>query len=409
MLNPKLIRQDFPIFTRAIHNKPLVYLDNASTTQKPASVLNALLDYYTEHNANIHRGIYTLSSEATAQYEGAREGFSSYINSKDPSTIVFVRNTTEAINLISRTWARRHIGEGDEIVISLMEHHSNLIPWQILADEKKAVLKFISITEDGRLNLEDTDNIITSRTKLVSITHMSNVFGSINPVKDLSVKAHRQGALILVDAAQSCGHMPIDVQDLDCDFMAFSLHKMLGPTGVGILYIRRELMDEMEPFLYGGDMIKQVWTDHAIYNDPPYKFEAGTPNIADVIASKAALDYLTTLGLENIKDYEAGLTAYCLDRLKKDTDIVIYGPKDAYLRGGVISFNYSDIHPHDVSQVLDYEGIAVRAGHHCCQPLMRYLNITGTVRASFYIYNTEEEVDILVSALSKAKDLFVTY
>jgi cysteine desulfurase/selenocysteine lyase len=406
MLDVQAIRRDFPILGRQVHGKPLVYLDNAATTQKPRAVIDALVHYYEHQNANIHRAIHTLGEEATAAYEGTRAKVSRFINAPRPENIVFTRSATEALNLMAYAWGRANVREGDEIVLSQMEHHSNMVPWQRLAQEVGAIVKYIGVTDEGTLDLNGLDDIITDKTKLVSVTQVSNAFGTINPLSKIIAAAHRRGALAVVDGAQSVPHMPVDVQAMDCDFLAFSAHKMLGPTGVGVLYARHELLEAMEPFQSGGEMISRVRLEGATWNDVPWKFEAGTPNIADVIAFSAALDYLSALGMDNVRAHEQEITAYALGRLRQVEDLTIYGPQDASQRGGVVSFNYPDIHAHDVGTILDREGVAIRAGHHCAQPLMRRFDMAGTARASFYIYNTQEEVDVLVQGIEKARAFF---
>lgn len=405
-IDVEAIRRDFPILNRQIRGKPLIYLDNAATSQKPACVIDALADYYTQYNANVHRGIHTLAEEATVAYEEARQKVARFIGAASPSSIVFTRNTSEAINLVAYTWGRTHLKKGDRILLTEMEHHSNLVPWQLLAKETGAELAFIGMFHDGTLNLDELEALIWKQTKLVCMTQMSNVLGTINPVKRIAEVAHKNGALILIDGAQSVPHLPVDVVDLDCDFLAFSSHKMLGPTGIGVLYGREELLEEMPPFLGGGEMIREVRFDRATWNDIPWKFEAGTPNIADAIAFGAAIDYLNGIGMARIREHEEGLTQYVLEAFYKLDDVTIYGPKDAHMRGGVIAFNYAGVHPHDLGTFLDNEGIAIRAGHHCAQPLMRRLGVVATARASFYLYNCEEEIDLLVGALKKAKRFF---
>jgi cysteine desulfurase/selenocysteine lyase len=406
VLDVQAIRRDFPILGRRVRGRPLVYLDNAATTQKPRAVIEALVRFYEEQNANIHRAIHTLGEEATAAYEETRTRVSRFINAPRPESIVFTRGTTEALNLVASAWGRANLREGDEVVLTEMEHHSNMVPWQRVAQEVGATVKYIGVTDEGTLDLDGLDDIITGRTRLVSVTHVSNAFGTINPLGKIVAAAHRRGALVVVDAAQSVPHMPVDVEAMDCDFLAFSAHKMLGPTGVGVLYARHELLEAMEPYQSGGEMIRRVRLEGATWNDVPWKFEAGTPNIADVIAFGAALDYLSALGMHNVRAHEQELTAYALDGLRQLEDIIIYGPQEASQRGGVISFNYPEIHPHDVGTILDREGVAIRAGHHCAQPLMRRFDITGTARASFYIYNTPEEVDALVEGIEKARAFF---
>ncbi len=406
MFNVASIREDFPILQRQVHGKPLVYLDNAATTQKPRAVIEALVHFYEHHNANIHRAIHALGEEATAAYEETRAKVSRFINAPGPECIIFTRNTTEAINLVAYAWGRENLHSGDEILLTEMEHHSNLVPWQRLAQETGATVKYIGVTDEGTLALDDLHSLIGERTKLVAVAHVSNALGTINPVEEIVGAAHRHGAVALVDGAQSAPHMPVDVQALDCDFYAFSAHKMLGPTGVGVLFGRYELLDAMQPFLTGGEMIRRVRLDGATFNDLPWKFEAGTPNIADVVAFSAALDYLTALGMANVRAHEEELTAYALRRLRQREELIVYGPLDASRRGGVVSFNYPDVHPHDVGTILDREGVAIRAGHHCAQPLMSRFGVAGTVRASFYIYNTLQEVDALLESIEKVRAFF---
>jgi len=407
MFDVQAIRRDFPILGRQVHGKPLVYLDNAATTQKPRAVIEALVHFYEHQNANIHRAIHTLGEEATAAYEETRAKVSRFINAPRPEAIVFTRSATEALNLVASAWGRANLREGDEIVLTQMEHHSNMVPWQRLAQEVGASVKYIGVTDDGTLDLDGLDDIITDRTKLVSVTQVSNAFGTINPLEKIIAAAHRRGALAVVDGAQSVPHMPVDVQAMDCDFLAFSGHKMLGPTGVGVLYARYDLLEAMEPYQSGGEMISRVRLEGATWNDVPWKFEAGTPNIAGVVAFSAALDYLSALGMDNVRAHERELTAYALGRIRQLKDIIVYGVQDASQRGGVVSFNYPDIHPHDVGTILDREGVAIRAGHHCAQPLMRRFDMAGTARASFYIYNTLAEVDALVAGIEKARAFFV--
>ena len=399
-------RRDFPILERSVHGRPLVYLDNAATTQKPRAVIDALVHYYENYNANIHRGIHALSEEATARYEEARLKVARFIGAPAAETIVFTRNTTESINLVAHAWGRKHLRAGDEVLLTVMEHHSNLIPWQLLVRDTGAKLRFVDIDDEGRLLWDDFERLLGPRTRLVSVTHMSNVLGTINPIKDIAELAHRQGALVLVDGAQSVPHLPVDVGALDCDFLAFSAHKMLGPTGVGVLYARPGLLEEMDPFLGGGEMIRRVLLEESTWNDVPWKFEAGTPNIADVIAFGAAIEYLQGLGMDAVRAHEREITAYALEALSAVPQVTIYGPRDAEARGGVVSFNLGDLHPHDLGTVLDRFGVAVRAGHHCAQPLMRRLGCVATARASFYVYNRLEEVDTLVEGVREADRFF---
>ncbi len=401
------IRKDFPILSRQIHGRQLVYLDNAATTQKPRQVIDALVHYYEHYNANIHRGLHTMAEEATAAYEHARVKAGRFINAVHPEQeIIFTRNTTEAINLVASAWGRKFLTPGDEIVFSAMEHHSNLVPWQLIAMATGAKLRFLEIDDGGKLMWDDIVAKIGERTKLVALTHMSNVLGTINPVKEIAALAHRFGALVLVDGAQSVPNMPVDVQELDCDFLAFSSHKMLGPTGVGVLHGKRDVLQSMDPFLGGGEMIKRVTYEASTYADLPHKYEAGTPNIADVIAFGAAIDYLEALTMDAVRGHEEKITRYAIDRLSEMDGITLYGPRDAGERGSALAFNYRDIHPHDLSQVLDQRAIAIRAGHHCAQPLIRRLDQVATARASFYLYNREDEVDALVEGIRDADRIF---
>lgn len=406
MLDVSKIREDFPILKRLIHGKPLVYLDNAATTQKPQVVIDALVDYYSNHNANIHRGIHALAEEATQMYEGAREKIAKFIGAKSTKEIIFVRNTTEAINLVAYSWGRANLSAGDEIILSESEHHSNLVPWQLLAKERGVKLSFVPVDSTGQLDLEYFKKILTPRVKLASFVHISNVLGTINPIKELAKLAHSVGALILADAAQSVPRMPINVKDLDCDFLVASGHKMLGPTGIGFLYARQEILEAMPPFLGGGDMIREVYLDHSEWNELPFKFEAGTPNIAGAVGLAAAVDYLSLLGMDNIFVHEKTLTGYALEKLSSLPEVTIYGPKTVENRTGVISFTVSGIHPHDVAQILDEEAVAIRSGFHCAMPLHRKLEIPATCRASFYIYNTQEDIDKLISGIQKAIKTF---
>jgi cysteine desulfurase/selenocysteine lyase len=407
MYDVNQVRKDFPILERRVHGKQLVYLDNAATTQKPRQVIDALVHYYEHYNANIHRGLHTLAEEATAAYEASRVKAGRFINAEHPEQeIVFTRNTTESINLVSNAWGRKFLKPGDEIVFSAMEHHSNLIPWQLIAQATGARLQYIDIDATGHLVWDDVLAKIGERTKIVAISQMSNVLGTINPIKQIADVAHRAGAVVLVDGAQSVPHMPIDVRDMDCDFLAFSSHKMLGPTGVGVLYGKRALLDAMDPFLGGGEMIKRVTFMDSTYADLPHKFEAGTPNIADVIAFAPAIDYLEGLGMDAVRAHEIAITQYAIDRLSKVDGVTVYGPTDAAEKGGAVTFNYGDLHPHDLSQVLDQEAIAIRAGHHCAQPLMRELGVVATARASFYLYNREDEVDALIDGIRASDRIF---
>jgi cysteine desulfurase/selenocysteine lyase len=406
MFDVQRIREDFPILRESVNGRPLVYLDNAATTQKPRAVIDALVRYYQTTNANIHRGIHTLAVQATDQYEAVRGKVASHIGAANAQDVVFTRNTTESINLVARAWGDANLREGDEIVLSLMEHHSNIIPWQLLARRTGATLRYAGISDDGQLSLDDLRALIGPRTKLVSIVHMSNVLGTINPIAEIAEMAHAAGALLLVDGAQSAPHMPLDVNALGADFFAFSAHKMLGPTGVGVLWARPGLLESMEPFLGGGEMISLVQPESSTWADIPHKFEAGTPNIADVIAFGAALDYLAALGMANVRAHEQAITAYAIDALSAIAGLRTHGPLDVARRGGAVSFTVPGVHPHDVSTVLDSHGVAIRAGHHCAQLLMRRLGVPATNRASFYIYNEPAEVDVLVDAVQHAIRVF---
>jgi cysteine desulfurase/selenocysteine lyase len=396
------IRDDFPVLNQKVHGKPLIYFDNAATSQKPRIVIDALNDYYRRYNANVHRGIHALAERATREYERARERVARFINAESPECVIFTRGTTEAINLVAYSWARHNLKKGDEILTTWMEHHSNTVPWYQVCEATGAVLKRIELNADGTLAAPD----ISPRTKLVAVTHCSNVLGTINPVRQLADAAHKVGALILVDGAQSVPHLAVDVQALNADFFAFSGHKMLGPTGSGVLYGKRALLEAMPPFMGGGEMIREVLADHAEYNDLPYKFEAGTPSIAESIGLGVAVDYLEKVGLEKIRQHEKQITQYALNRLRELIEVKIYGPLDVEQRGGLVSFTFSDIHPHDLATFFDQEGIAIRAGHHCAMPLHKKLGLAATARASFYLYNTRDEVDAFIAALAKAKKFF---
>lgn len=406
MFDVQRVRRDFPILDRQVHGRPLVYLDNAATSQKPRAVIEALVGYYEHTNANIHRGIHVLAEEATAQYEEARAKVASFIGARSPREVVFVRNTTEAINLAARTWGVANLRPNDEVVVTEAEHHSNLVPWQLVAAQTGATIRAIPITDDGVLDLEVARQLIGPRTRLVAVAQMSNVLGTIHPVKELGRLAHQVGARILIDGAQSVPHLAVNVGDLDCDFLAFSGHKMLGPTGVGVLYAKSELLDSLEPLFGGGGMISEVWIDHSTWAAAPERFEAGTPNIGDVIALGTAVDYLSALGMDNVREHERRLTEYAFGALEQVGGLRIFGPRDPSQRGGVVSFYCGDVHPHDVSTVVDQEGVAIRAGHHCCQPLMRRLGVPATARASFYVYNLPEEIDVLAHALNRVKEIF---
>lgn len=401
------IRRDFPILKREIApGKTLVYLDNAATSQRPVPMIAEITRFYRDHNANIHRGVHTLSIEATELYEQARAKVARFINAPRPEEVVFTRNTTEGINLVAHGWARKFLREGDEVVITEVEHHSNIVPWQMLRDERGIVLKYIPMRPDGTLDLDYARGIIGPKTKLLAVTAVSNALGTITRLDELIPMAKAQGALVLVDAAQSVPHMPVDVQALGCDFLAFTGHKMLGPTGIGALWARHELLDAMDPFLGGGDMILTVTMERSTWADVPAKFEAGTPNIAGAVALGVAVDYLSALGMDAVRAHEVELTDYALRRLGDVPGVTIFGPPSAQDRGGVISFELEGVHPHDVGQVLDTHGVAVRTGHHCAQPVMAALSVPATARASFYIYNTTEEVDRLAVALEEVARFF---
>ena len=405
-LNVTKIRVDFPILRRKIGGKPLVYLDNAATSQKPKAVIDAIDRYYHEYNANVHRGIHRLSEEATVAFEQSREEFARFIGAAAAKEIIFVRNATEALNLVALTWARANLKSGDRILLTEMEHHSNIVPWQMLAKEKGLRIVFVEIRDDGMLNWESFEQLIKESPKVLSLAHVSNALGTINPVRQMAREAHKVGATVIVDAAQSVPHMPVDVVDLECDFLAASGHKMLAPTGIGMLYGRQDLLDHMEPLMGGGEMIKEVHLQDARWNDLPWKFEAGTPNIEGVIGLGAAVDYLTKLGMQNVREHEKDITRYAIERLAGVKGLVLYGTREIEKRGAVISFNLGDIHAHDLSTILDTQGIAIRSGQHCAEPLMDRLKVPATSRASFYIYNTRQEVDILVRALEKARKMF---
>ena len=400
------IRRDFPILKREIGGVPLVYLDNAATSQKPVQVIAELTRYYRDHNANVHRGVHTLSVEATELYEGARAKIAAFIGASDQHEIIFTRGTTESINLVAHGWGRKHLQAGDEVVVSEIEHHSNIVPWQMLRDERGIVLKYIPMLPDGTLDLEVARSIIGPKTKLLSITAMSNALGTIVPLQELIPLAKAHGALVLVDGAQSVPHMAVDVQALGIDFLAFSGHKMLGPTGIGALWGRMPILESMDPFMGGGDMILNVTMEQSTWADVPAKFEAGTPNIADAIGLGAAVDYLSALGMDEVRRHEVEITDYALRRLADVPGVSIFGPMDAQQRGGVVSFELEGVHPHDIGQVLDTKGVAIRTGHHCAQPVMAALDVPATARASFYIYNTTAEVDALASALEAASAFF---
>lgn len=406
-LEVEKIRRDFPILSRTVHGKPLTYLDNAATSQKPIQVIEKMEEYMSSYAANVHRAIYQIGEEATEEFEAARQKVLELVNARGPTEMVYTSGTTESLNAIAYGWGLKgHLSEGDEIVSTVMEHHSNTIPWYFLKDLKGVVMKWVDIDEDGRLRMEQYDDLITKRTKLVTVAHCSNVLGTINPVEEIAKRAHEVGAVCVVDAAQSVPHMPVDVQELGCDFLAFSGHKMMGPTGIGGLYGREDILEEMEPFLGGGEMIREVHLGWAKWNELPWKFEAGTPNVVGAIGLGAAARYLMDLGMRKVREHEMHLTRYALRRLREIPGIRLFGPPVAEDRGGVASFYLDGIHPHDIASILDAEGIAVRAGHHCAQPLMERLDVPATTRASFYAYNNETDVDRLVEGLQKVREVF---
>ena len=398
------IKKDFPVLNQIVNDEPLVYLDNAATTQKPLKVLAAIKDYYENDNANVHRGVHTLAERATEKYEAAREKVRHFINAKSTKEVLFTRGTTTSINWVAQ-FAGQILKAGDEIVISIMEHHSNIVPWQEVAKKTGAILKFVYL-KDGQLDIDDLRKKITNQTKFVSIAHVSNVLGTINPVEEITKIAHEHGAYMVVDGAQSTPHMAIDLQKMDVDFFAFSGHKMMGPTGIGVLYGKEELLNQFEPVEFGGEMIDFVYESHSTWTELPWKFEAGTPNIAGAIALGAAIDYIQELGIDQIHQHEIELIDYLMPKLQEIEGLTIYGPKDNVKRGGLITFNIEGLHPHDVATALDMEGVAVRAGHHCAQPLLNYLETPATARASFYLYNTKADCDKLVEALKKTKEFF---
>lgn len=397
------IREQFPILHQQVNGHDLVYLDSAATSQKPRAVIETLDKYYNQYNSNVHRGVHTLGTRATDGYEGAREKVRKFINAKSMAEIIFTKGTTTSLNMVALSYARANLKPGDEVVITYMEHHANIIPWQQAVKATGATLKYIPLQEDGTISLEDVRETVTSNTKIVAVSHVSNVLGTVNQIKEMAKIAHDNGAVIVVDGAQSTPHMKIDVQDLDCDFFALSSHKMCGPTGVGVLYGKKALLENMEPAEFGGEMIDFVGLYESTWKELPWKFEAGTPIIAGAIGLGAAIDFLEEIGLDEISRHEHKLAAYALERFRQLDGVTVYGPEEL---AGLVTFNLDDVHPHDVATVLDAEGIAVRAGHHCAQPLMKWLDVTATARASFYLYNTEEEIDKLVEALQKTKEYF---
>ncbi len=407
-LDPDRLRRDFPILERTVNGKPLSYLDSAASSQKPRQVVEAMVEYYYNHHANVHRGAHTLAVEATELYEGARAKVARFIGAPGPRGLVFTRNTTEAINLIASSWGRMNLHEGDEIVLSVAEHHANLVPWHFLRRERGVVLRAVGLTAEGRLDLDALERALSDRTRLVTTFHMSNVLGLINPIRRIADLAHAAGALLLVDGAQGAPHLPVNVTELGCDFYTLSAHKMLGPTGAGAMWARESVLEQMPPFLGGGEMIRRVSIDDSTYADIPTRFEAGTPNIAEAVGFGAAVDYLGAVGMEAVARHDAELASYALARFDELDGVTLYGPRGAD-RGGIVAFNLDGVHPHDVATALDAEGIAVRAGHHCAQPLGRELGARASVRASFYLYTTRAEIDALVDAVARTRDFFAAY
>ena len=407
MLDVQKVRADFPILSVEAHpDVPLVYLDSAASSQKPTQVIEAMNSYYQEYNANVHRGIHRLSEEATGEYEGAREKVRAFINAKATEEVILVRNATEGFNLLAYSWGGANLKPGDEVLITAMEHHANIVPWQIVCQQTGATLKHVPFTADGLLDMDALESLLTEKTKIFSFTAASNVLGTINPVKELVAKAHAVGALAAVDAAQAVPHAAVDVQDWDCDFMAFSSHKMCGPTGIGALYGKAALLNAMPPWMGGGDMIRRVTLEKSTYNDLPYKFEAGTPAIAEGIGLGAAVDYLNALGMDNVHAHEQMITSYALEALSEVEGLEVIGPKSAAERGGLVAFTLKGMHPHDIAQLLDEDGVAVRAGHHCAMPMHKIMGIGSSTRASFYVHTTTDEVDALVSSLNRARKVF---
>ncbi|WP_027964334.1 cysteine desulfurase [Halalkalibacillus halophilus] len=403
MTNMESVRKQFPILNQEVNGHPLVYLDSSATSQKPSSVIDAVSDYYKQYNSNVHRGVHTLGTYATEGYEGAREKVKDFINASSIKEVIFTRGTTTAINTVASSYGRDHLQSGDEIVLTKMEHHSNIIPWQQIAKATGAELKYIPLQEDGTILIEDVEKLVTERTKIVAMTHVSNVLGTINPIKEVAKIAHKQNAVIVVDGAQSVPHMRVDVQDLDADFYAFSAHKMCGPTGIGVLYGKKSLLEKMEPVEFGGEMIDFVNLHDSTWKELPWKFEGGTPIIAGAIGLGKAIDFLNEVGMDNVEAHESELVSYAMEQMNTIDGMTIYGPKK---RAGLVTFNLDDVHPHDGATALDSLGIAVRAGHHCAQPLMRELQVAATARASFYLYNNKQDVDLLVDGLKKTKEYF---
>lgn len=405
-LDVESVRRDFPILSREVNDRPLVYLDNSATTQRPYTVIDAMADFYRTSNANVHRGVHQLAEEATDLYEGARRKVAEFINADTPESVIFTRNTTESINLVAHSWGRKFLTEGDEIVLTVAEHHSNLVPWQMLAEAKGCTLRFLDIDDEGRLRLDDLDDVLTDRTRLVAIGHVSNVLGTIHPVRTIACAARAKGAKVLVDGAQGVPHGPVDVQKLDVDFYAYSPHKACGPLGIGVLWGRRDLLEEMDPFLGGGEMIRDVTLERSTWAGVPAKFEAGTPSVADAVGLGSSIDYLRKLGPARIRQHELQLSGYLLERMRELPWLELYGPGDPEHRCSLISFNDRDIHPHDLGTIVDRHGVAIRAGHHCAKPLHRRLGVMASARASFYVYNGRDDVDALIEALRDARRVF---
>lgn len=404
MLDSNKIRADFPILQQKVHGKPLVYFDNAATNQKPQCVIDTIANYYSNENSNIHRGVHSLSQKATLAFENARETVKNFINANSSSEIIFTRGTTESINLVAQSFGKKFINQGDEVIISAMEHHSNIVPWQMICEEKGAILKVIPFFENGELNMKAFEDLLSEKTKIIAVTHVSNALGTINPIKEIISKAHEYNIPVLIDGAQGIAHSPVDVQDLDCDFYCFSGHKIYAPMGIGVLYGKAKWLDAMPPYHGGGEMIKVVTFEKTTYNDLPFKFEAGTPNVGDALALKTALNYVSELGIENISKYEDDLLQYATNEVSKIDGIRIYGT--AKHKSAVLSFLIGNIHPFDAGTIIDHFGVAVRTGHHCAQPLMDIYKIQGTIRASFAFYNTKAEIDVLITAVKKVKEMF---
>jgi cysteine desulfurase/selenocysteine lyase len=399
------IKKDFPILQQEVNGHSLVYLDSGNTSQKPRSVIDLLTRFYEESNANVHRSVHTLGERATAQYEQAREKLADFIGAPSSRGVIFTKSATEALNLLAYAWGRHHLTEGDEVLATEMEHHSNLVSWQLACRDTGATMKAIPVRDEAFLDLDEFERLLTNRTKVVAIAHVSNVLGTINPIAEIAAKAHEAGAIVVVDGAQGAPHMPVDVMELGCDFYAGTGHKMCGPTGIGFVWGREDLLESMEPFHGGGEMIADVWIDHSTWNELPYKFEAGTPPVAQAIGLGAAIDYLNEIGMKAVRDHEVELTGYALDRLGELPEAHVYGPQDPEQKGGVVSFNFGDVHAHDVGTIFDSQGVAVRAGHHCARPLMRKLGVPATTRASFYVYTTPSDIDRMVEALGEVKRL----